>query len=208
MEHELKFSFSLHIWLNFCVCFCSNPAIMKRFLLVFFAFIFLSSCIPLRIAPNIKDYKITKGKRFKRGLPKKTIFVFEDPKDADEFYNYINTKFQLDDYYVDVQVPFEVEGKTYFFSFYEVEIPTKTINLIPFVVDGILDQAADMDPIFEEVYTTRTGNWYIALEVFSDTEKDCLKEGSVSRDIVLPYLRYLKNEYLATDNYNEVVFKN
>ena len=138
----------------------------------------------------------------------KNVFVFEDPKDANEFYNYINTKFQLNDYYVDVQVPFEVKGKTYFFSFYEVEIPTKTINLIPFVVDGILDQAADMDPIFEEVYTTRTGNWYIAMEVFSDTEKDCLKEGSVSRDIVLPYLRYLKNEYMATDNYNEVVFKN
>jgi len=46
------------------------------------------------------------------------------------------------------------------------------------------------------------------MEVFSDTEKDCLREGSVSRDIVLSYLRDLKNEYLATDNYNEVVFKN
>lgn len=179
----------------------------KSLFLVFVLGIFIS-CIPLRIAPNIKEDKLTKGKRFKKGLPDKTVFVFEDPKDANEFYNYINTKFQLNDYFVDVEVPFEIEGSTYYFSFYEVEIPTKTINLVPLVLDGILSQAADMDPVFDELHTSRVGNWYIAMEVFNDLEKDCLREGSVSRDIVLPYLRELKSEYLATNNYNEVVFKN
>ena len=181
---------------------------MKRLLFVLFSVLFFSSCIPLRIAPNIKDYKLTKGKRFKRRLPKKTVFVFEDPKNSEEFYQYINTKFQLNDYYVDVQVPFEVDGRTYFFSFYEVEIPTKTLNLIPIILDGILHETTDMDPMFDEIHSSRIGNWYIALEVFTDTEKYCLREGSVSRDVVLPYLRELKNEYLATNNYNEVVFKN
>lgn len=179
----------------------------KSLFLVFVLGIFIS-CIPLRIAPNIKEDKLTKGKRFKKGLPDKTVFVFEDPKDANEFYNYINTKFQLNDYFVDVEVPFEIEGSTYYFSFYEVEIPTKTINLVPLVLDGILSQAADMDPVFDELHTSRVGNWYIAMEVFNDLEKDCLREGSVSRDIVLPYLRELKSEYLTTNNYNEVVFKN
>ena len=170
--------------------------------------LFFCSCIPLRIAPNIKDYKLTKGKGFKRALPKKTMFVFEDPKDANEFYNYINTKFQLNDYYVDVQVPFEVGGVVYYFSFYEVEIPTKTLNLVPLALDVILNKSADMDPMFDELHTSRTGNWYIAIEVFRDNEKDCLSESSVSREVVLPYLRALKMEYLATNNYNEVVFKN
>lgn len=186
----------------------SSQTVMKRFLIILMSALCVSSCIPLRIAPNIKDYKITKGKKFKRGLPKKTVFVFEDPKDANEFYQYINTKFKLNDYYVDVEVPFEIEGNTFFFSFYEVEIPTKTINLIPLVIDGVLSQAADMEPMLEEVHTSRTGNWYIALEVFSHSEDDALKEGCVSRDLVLPYLRDLKNEYLSTHNYNEVVFKN
>lgn len=180
---------------------------MRKVLLLTISVLFVTSCIPLRIAPNIKDYKLTTGKRFKKGLPKKTVFVFEDPKEANEFYNYVNTKFQLQDYYVDVEVPFEVEGNSYFFSFYEVEIPTKTINLVPIVLDGILSEAADMDPIFEEVHSSRIGNWYIAMEVFNETEKDCLQEGSISRDIVLSYLRDLKNEYLSTNNYNEVVFK-
>jgi len=181
---------------------------MKRTTLAVFALLLLSSCIPIRIAPNIKDYKLAKGKRFKKGLPKKNVFVFEDPKDAKEFYNYVNTKFQLNDYYVDVQVPFLIHGQTFYFSFYEVEIPTKTINLIPLALDAALNQATDMEPVFDEVHTSRIGNWYIAMEVFSDTEKDCLSEDSISREIVLAYLRELKNEYLATDNYNEIVFKN
>ena len=109
---------------------------------------------------------------------------------------------------MDVQVPFQVDGGTYYFSFYEVEIPTKTINLVPLALDVILSKGADMDPMFEEVHTSRMGNWYIAIEVFNDIEKDCLREGSVSRDVVLSYLRGLKNEYLTTHNYNEVVFKN
>ena len=180
---------------------------MRKLLQLIVCLVFISSCIPLRIAPNIKDYKLAFGKRFKKGLPKKTVFVFEDPKDADEFYGYVNTKFQLNDYYVDVEVPFDVQGNNYFFSFYEVEIPTKTINLVPLILDGVLTQASDMDPVFDELYATRTGNWYIAIEVFSETENDCLLESSVSRDIVLPYLRNLKNEYLSTQNYNEIVFK-
>ncbi|MBO0330902.1 hypothetical protein [[Muricauda] lutisoli] len=181
---------------------------MKRIVSAVFVLLFLGSCIPLRIAPKIKDYKVTEGKRFKKGLPKKNVFVFEDPKNENEFYDYINTKFQLNDYYVDVQAPFSLDAKTFYFSFYEVEIPTKSINLIPLALDVALNKAADMDPVFDDVHTSRKGNWYIALEVFSNTEEDCLAENSVSRELILSYLRNLKNEYLATDNYNKVVFKN
>ena len=193
-------------WFLILKIFKTKP--MKRILLQLFCLTFLISCIPIRIAPNFREYKLTKGKRFKRGLPKKTMFIFEDPKDADEFYNYINTKFELNNYLVDVEVPFEVNGNSFFFSFYEVEIPTKTINLIPLVLDGVLSQTTEMDPVFDEIHTSRIGNWYIAIEVFSHTEEDCLHESSVSREVVLPYLRELKKEYLATHNYNEVVFKN
>lgn len=90
---------------------------MKRIITTLLCVLLVQSCIPLRVAPTIKDYKVTKGKRFKKGLPKKNVFVFEDPKDADEFYNYINTKFQLNDYYVDVQVHFLLRTKRIIFLF-------------------------------------------------------------------------------------------
>ena len=54
----------------------------------------------------------------------------------------------------------------------------------------------------------RKDNWYIAIEVYTDFEKDCLLENSLSRAAVLKYLRSLKKEYLTTHNYNETVFKN
>ncbi|AWX44517.1 hypothetical protein HME9304_01520 [Flagellimonas maritima] len=179
-----------------------------KVLILLLSFTLFISCIPIRIAPKIKDHKITKGKRFKRGLPKKNMFIFEDPKNENEFYNYINTKFQLQDYYVDVEVPFEIENEKYYFSFYEVEIPTKTINLLPLMVDGVLSQTTDMDLILEDAYASRKGNWYIAIEVFNNSEKDCLHEDSKFRIKVLPYLGQLKKEYMNTVNYNEVVFKN
>ncbi len=186
---------------------------MKKYIVIFLGLLFFQSCIPLRVAPKIADYKVVDGKRFKRGLPKKTTFIFEDPKDAGHFYEYVNTKFNLEDYYVDVQVPFEIDGKSFFFSFYEVEIKDKALNLFPLVFDIAANATLGNDDF--ETYATnedntilRDGNWYIAIEVFSDTEKDCLQENSVSRDVVLPYLRTLKEEYLSTHNYNEVVFKN
>lgn len=180
---------------------------MKKLFTLVLGLLFLNSCIPIRIAPSISDYKLTKGKRFKSGLPENTTFVFEDPKEADAFYNYINTKYNLEDYYVDVEVPFKIGDSEYFLSFYEVEIPNKTLNLLPMVVDAALI-ASDSDAILTDSYESRSGNWYIAIEVFNATEKDCLHEDSVSRDVVLPYLRALKEEYLSTHNYNEVVFKN
>lgn len=186
---------------------------MRKALLLAIAASLLHSCIPLRIAPTIKDYKITKGKRFKRGLPKKALFIFEDTKDADEFYKYVNTKYELEDYYVDIQVPFEINNTSYYFSFYEVEIKDKSINFIPFAFDVLFNAALnneDFEPYVatEDNSFVRKGNYYIAIEVFSDEHKDCLQENYTNQKMVLEYLRALKKEYLSTHNYNEVVFKN
>lgn len=186
---------------------------MRSLLPIVISFLFLNSCIPLRIAPNINDYRITKGESFKRDLPKREMFVFEDPKDVDHFYDFVNTTFRLNDEKVYDDVPFSTNGRQYFFSFYEVEIPDKTINLFPVLLDVFTNAALgnnDMDPYFsgEDTGYSRVGNWYIAIEVYSDFEKDCLQMNSLSREAVLEYLRTLKREYLSTNNYNEVVFKN
>lgn len=103
---------------------------LKKFLLLFLV-VFSLSCIPERIAPSIDNYKLVQGKKFKKSLSKRHIFIFEDPKSADHFYHYVDTKFQLNNQNVFDDVPFEVGGEPYFFAFYEVEIPTKILNLGP-----------------------------------------------------------------------------
>lgn len=191
----------------------SNHITMKKFLPVVFSFFLVYSCIPLRIAPSIEDYKLTRGKKFKNSLSERQMFIFEDPKEEGHFYDFINTKFQLKDENVYDDVPFIVDSTQYFFAVFEVEIPDKTLNLGPIMVDLIINAALENDE--PELYLAeesrdfqRRENWYIAIEVYNDSEKDCLDKEAVSRETVLKYLRDLKKEYLATYNYNETVFKN
>lgn len=185
---------------------------MKRILPFIFLLAIVQSCIPLRIAPSIDDYKLTKGKKFKRGLPKRTVFIFEDPKEkkVNEFYNFVNSKFQLEHENVYDDVPFNIRGQQYFFSFYETDIPDKTINFLPIIFNAMWNSALNIEDDDNEPGPSeiRTNNYYIAIEVYNDIEKDCLEEDALSREAVLKYLRTLKKEYLSTHNYNELVFKN
>jgi hypothetical protein len=195
------------------MCSGKNKPRMRRLYPFVLCIFLIQSCIPLRIAPNISDYKTVKGTRFKKGLPQKNAFVFEDPKEAGEFYDYVNTKFDLQDYYADVEVPFQVGEKQYFFSFYEVEKKGRAINLVPILLDVTINATLGNDEF--ETYTAtdentllRNGNYYIAIEAYSAVDKDCLSYEYTDRDGVLVYLRNLKEEYLTSHNLHEVVFKN
>ena len=168
--------------------------------------LFCFSCIPLRIAPKIESHKVMVAKKFKRKLPKRHAFIFEDPKDANEFYNYINTKYELYHQDVEFNVPFVVNNNEYFFSFHETEIPDKTLNLLPIAVDLTL-KSKEWDPMFEGLYETRKGNWYLVLTVSDDDFKDCLKPGHPDREAILEYLRKMQTEYLTTSNYLEALLR-
>lgn len=179
---------------------------MKYTLLTLLLF-FITSCIPLRIAPTIKQDKIMVGKKFKRQLPKDYAFIFEDPKEADEFYHFINTKFDLDGERVEFNVPLIIDNTEYYLSFYEVEIPDKTLNLLPLFIDASRESNGRA-PLLEGSYTSRFGNWYLALTVSNTHMEDCLKPSYSAREPVIKYLRDLQKEYLNTYNYVEAFLKN
>jgi hypothetical protein len=163
------------------------------------------SCIPLQIAPHIKDHKITKGKRFKRKLPKQQVFIFEDPKNANEFYNYINTKFQLaDDVGAESNIPIVIDNRSYFLSFYEVEKSSKALDLAPALINGAIGSDSSSDG---GVGIIRIGKWYIALTVNDLGLNDALDESHRERNKVIRYLSSLKNEYLHSSNYYDAYFK-
>jgi len=180
---------------------------MKQISLILIFIFFYSSCIPLRIAPTIKDDKIMVAKKFKRKLPNQYAFIFEDPKNANEFYNYINTKFKLNHNEVEWNVPITIDGEELYLTFYETEIPTKTINLVPIIIDAGLESKG-YNTVYEEDHFSRVGNWYLVLTVNDSNIKDCLKPNHKAREKVLKYLRNLRVEYLNTNNYVDVLFKN
>jgi len=179
---------------------------MKHISTILIALFLLTSCIPLRIAPNIKDDKIQLAKRFKRSLPKQYAFIFNDPKDADDFYYFVNAKYHLNHEAVEDNIPFKVDGKEFLFSFYEVERVTSTINLLPMFIDVALG-TNDNDLIFQDLYSSRKGHWYIALTAKDAQMQDCLHPNYPDREMVIKHLRNLRIQYLNTHNYVEAALK-
>ncbi len=173
---------------------------------IFLMLILFVSCIPVRIAPSIKEDKLMLAKKFKKHLPKHHAFIFEDPKNSNAFYHYINTKFKLNHKDVEFNTKIKVEGKDFFLSFYEIEIPTKTVNLIPIAIDATLDRN-DIDPIATDLAISRIGNWYLALTVSDGEMKDCLHPNFEFQAEIIAYLREVKKEYLYTNNLMELSLK-
>ena len=109
---------------------------MKDLLLYLLLFAFFTSFVPLSFAPNIKTDKVKLAKRFKRDLPKQQGFIFEDPKEADEFYTFINTKYQLPG--MDRKITLWIDKKPYIMNVYERSRATNTVNFVPFILDLLL----------------------------------------------------------------------
>ncbi len=168
---------------------------------------FLSSCVPLSIAPDIDDYKITNGKRFKRKLPKQKSFIFNDTKNAGEFYQFVDAKFNLNNQLLERDIPFKIKNKEYRFSFYEVKRKTKTVNVAPVLIDGAL-QSNGHNTYFEDAYISRSGKWYIAITVTDQKYNDCLDSDYKEHREIVSYLQKFKNEYFTTHNYTETLLLN
>lgn len=167
---------------------------------------FIQGCIPLKIAPRFEGARVYVGKKFKKNLPQQNVYVFEDPKNANEFYHYINAKYKLDYDVVGGNLPLVIGDKKYYLTFYEVERSTQTVNLVPIAVDVAL-AANGHDPYLADAEYSRAGSWYIALTVTDDDFKDNLKETYPSRELLLKHLDAMRQEYLSTANYTEVYLK-
>ncbi len=177
---------------------------MKRITTIVMLLCFMS-CVPVRIAPKIESHKIMVAKKFKRQLPRETSFIFEDPKDAYEFYDYINTKFQLKDLDVGLNTPFQIEGETFYLSYQEAEISDKTLNVPLVLIDAKRDGSGN-SRLFEGQYVSRKGNWYLVLNVYDEALKNCLLEDHPYKDKVINYLENMRTEYVSTSNYLDVLF--
>jgi len=172
-----------------------------KFLYFTLAALLTVSCIPYKSAPSIEEDQVINGRKFKSGLPKAQTFIFEDNKDADEFYYYVNTKYDLNHQKVETDVPLKINGQYYYISFYEVEKTDETLNLVPLAIDASRNSKG-RDPIMENSYVSRKGKWYIALTVTDDMMSDCLDPKHKNYEEVLEYCKELRLEYHTTDDYN------
>ena len=88
-----------------------------RTLSVIFLVLCCSACIPYKIAPSIKTYKVMKTKRFIKQLPFRYGIVFKDPNDAGEFYQFVNINLADTTEWSAINLPFQLEGTRFIFPF-------------------------------------------------------------------------------------------
>ena len=168
-----------------------------------------TSCIPYKFAPKIKGDHVQYAKKFHRKLPRANSFIFEDTKEAGEFYDYLYFKLRPDpDLHPDdfaYNLPANIDGVKGFLTFYEVERTSNTMNLIPLIIDAAL-QSKDKEPLFDETsYASRTGHWYIVMILRDDAINDMLNTQHEHYEIAKKYLSDLKEEYLNTANYRSLL---
>jgi len=165
------------------------------------------SCIPVKIAPRFKneDYKIMNAKKFQKQMPRETAFIFKDSKDAGEFYNYINKKYNLNHIDVGINVPFQLNNQTLYLSYYEAERIDKNVNLPLALIDAKRESNGN-SRLFEDHYSNRTGYWYIIITIYDENITNCLRDKHPLKEKTIQYLKDLKQEYLTTQNYEELLF--
>ena len=179
---------------------------MVRLFLYFCVVAVSTSCIPLSFAPNIKTDKVKIAKRFKRDLPKRYGFIFEDPKGVDEFYAFINTKYQLPG--IDRKIPLWVNKKPLVMNIYERRRTTSTLNFVPILIDAALsDEDSGVPGFFNSFYTTRNEKWFIIITLTDLNGQDALAPDHDKRKANLLYLRNLQKEYFNSANYMEAYFR-
>ncbi|WP_164076245.1 hypothetical protein [Flavimarina sp. Hel_I_48] len=176
---------------------------MKHVLILWCSFMFVS-CIPYAIAPKLEENHVSIAKRFQKDLPKAYAYIFEDPKSAYEFFQYIEYKFNPNPDYFSSNIPITVNKSSYYLSFYEVERTTKTINLVPVMLDKILENKG-VENSLENFYESRSGNWYFAITITDEQVVDALNPDYKKKDEIVDYLKQLKEEYLRTYNYNNLL---
>ncbi|WP_179319737.1 hypothetical protein [Winogradskyella helgolandensis] len=178
---------------------------MKKIIILLLV-ITATACIPVQITPKFKnqDYKVMLAKKFQKNMPRETAFIFKDSKDAEEFYNYINKKYNLNNIDVGYNVPFQLEGQTLYLSYHEAERTDKNVNL-PLVLIDAKRESNGNSSLFENNYTSRTGHWYLILTVYDENIKNCLRDQHPLKEKTIEYLKELKQEYLTTQNYEELL---
>ena len=169
--------------------------------------LFIFSCFPISIPPNLENGKLMEAKKFKRKLPDQYAYIFTDPKNANDFYYYLNAKYppnQTGD--SEGNVPITIDNRDYYISFYETEKKSRVVNILPALANELLDQQ-NIAIEFDEPPIVRGGTWYIALTVSNKNFEDGLSPNSKDQKEILNFVKALHNEYLATHNYNSLLLK-
>ncbi len=153
--------------------------------LIFFISLSLLNCGIARQRMEISDYLIyQKGKEI-IGNDNLNSFIFENDLKNIPFQQFLSAKFKSNSLQ-EREIKVTIEGGKYKLLFYDNDEFEKYIGNSNFAIKN------------QESESNKTGNQskFIAISVINDKNEDCLSEQSLYQNIVVSYLKKLKDEYL------------
>lgn len=167
--------------------------------------LFFTNCITIKKVPEVYGHSIVEGKKIKKSLGKSNYFIFYNHLHDEDFTGFVEYKFSAEENSFLQNLPINIKGTEFLMTFHIVESTEQTANfLAPFVNRAINNSLkTDFD---ENVKTTETSHFFIAVYVESDSEADSLKEESIHKAIVENYLIDFMNEYQRIGSSKELNF--
>ena len=160
----------------------------KRIFVISVFFLITASCGISKPKYVIDDYALVPNAKAVLGNDGLTAFVFENNQKILPFQQFLVDKYNLQTYN-QREIPFTLNEERFVLHIYDNDEVTKYLNMSDFVRK---EQIPDV---------SKMGNQadFIVLSVVSSKNEDCLKDNSLYQNIVIKYLKNLKQEYFSND---------
>ena len=159
---------------------------MKRIAYSMLLLFLVTSCITVKKAPKIEDYKILDGKQFqKRNFTENTAFIFQNDLKMIDFRSFLADRYQLSSFKRTMRIPVLIDSLPFELFVFTPEIKQQKVNFI----GAIISKDPEDITMDEETFD------YVGISVSRIDDTDCLSERSIYHNLVRRYLEDLKDEY-------------
>ena len=162
--------------------------VITGFLAIFIFLFSVSSCGIHKPKYTIEDYVLVKNAKNILGNKGLTAFVFENNKKILPFQEFAVNHFKLSTYN-QKEIPFTYNNNNFILHIYDVDEINKYINTSDFTLKNQIPNASKVNNLSD----------FIVLSVINDKNEDCLQDQSLYQNMILKYLKNLKEEYLKND---------
>ncbi|CAM4166415.1 hypothetical protein FLAN108750_13655 [Flavobacterium antarcticum] len=160
----------------------------RRLVAILLLFVISVSCGINKPQYTIEDYVLVPNAKPVVGNGALTAFVFENNKKILPFQQFLINHYKLQTFN-QREIPFTINEEQFILHVYDRDETDKYINTSDFVLKNQIPDASKL------------GNQsdFIVISVTNDKNEDCLKDDSLYQNIVIKYLKNLKEEYFSND---------
>lgn len=160
----------------------------RRLVAILLLFVISVSCGIHKPQYIIEDYVLVPNAKPILGNAGLTAFVFENNKKILPFQQFLINHYKLQTFN-QREIPFTINNEQFILHVYDRDETDKYINISDFVLKNQIPDASKM------------GNQsdFIVVSVTNHKNEDCLKDGSFYQNIVIKYLKNLKEDYFRND---------